>query len=67
MVSDKVILTSKARIWEESTPVGNGRMGITLQGGVVNIYIVAIFTRDESIATPIIEPFNSALHNSNDG
>ena len=37
---------------------------ITLQGGVVNIYIVAIFTRDEAVATPIIEPFYSALHNT---
>ena len=46
MVSDKIIQVTPARQWEESTPVGNGRMGITLQGGVA---CEELYLNEESI------------------
>ena len=46
MVSDKIIQVTPDRQWEESTPVGNGRMGITLQGGVA---CEELYLNEESI------------------
>ena len=46
MISNKIIQTTPAKQWEESTPVGNGRMGITLQGGVA---CEELYLNEESI------------------
>lgn len=46
MNSKKIIQIEPAKIWEESTPVGNGRMGITLQGGVA---CEELYLNEESI------------------
>ena len=46
MNSNKIVQIESAKIWEESTPVGNGRMGITLPG---KIACEELFLNEESI------------------